>query len=134
MKLVGAAVVLALAAPAAAPAPIAGRWVTDDGKALVAIAACGKAMCGKIVRVLKPAPGKPALDANNPDPRLRNRTIEGLTILTGLTAASDGWRGNVYDPKSGRTYAARVWRAGAGLKVEGCWGVLCRTQDWTAAR
>ena len=125
---------LALATTAAAPAPIAGRWVTDEGKALVAITACGKAMCGRIVRILKPIPGKPQVDANNPDPRLRTRPLAGITILTGLTAASDGWRGNVYDPKSGRTYTARVWRAGAGLKVEGCWGLLCRTQDWTAAR
>ena len=31
-------------------------------------------------------------------------------------------------------YTARVWRAGAGLKVEGCWGMICRTQNWTAAR
>ena len=134
MKLVALALALALASTAPTPAPIAGRWVTDDGKALVVIAACGKAMCGRIVRILKPTPGKPQVDANNPDPRLRTRPIAGITILTGLTPASDGWRGNVYDPKSGRTYTARVWRAGAGLKVEGCWGVLCRTQDWTAAR
>lgn len=126
--------VLALALPSAAPAPIVGRWLTAEGKALVQIAACGQAMCGTIVRVLKPTPGKPQVDANNPDPKLRTRAIAGITILTGLKAADDGWRGNIYDPESGRTYTARVWRAGAGLKMEGCWGVLCRTQDWTAAR
>lgn len=125
---------LALATIAAAPAPIAGRWVTDNGQALVTIAPCGKAMCGRIVKLLKPTPGKPAIDANNPDPKLRSRPIQGITILTGLMPAADGWRGNVYDPKSGKTYTARVWRAGAGLKVEGCWGAFCRTQDWSAAR
>ena len=51
MKLVALALALALASTASTPAPIAGRWVTDDGKALVVIAACGKGMCGRIVRI-----------------------------------------------------------------------------------
>ena len=126
--MIGAAAALLLAA--AAPAPIAGRWITADGNALVVIAACGKALCGRIVRLLA---NPQALDAKNPDPALRTRPIAGITILTGLTATGKGWKGNIYDPRSGRTYAARVWREGAGLKVEGCWGPLCRIQDWKPA-
>lgn len=122
----------AIAAPG--PAPVAGRWLTEGGKAIVAIAPCGAALCGRIARVLKPRPGGSAIDANNPDRSLRTRPIEGLAILSGFAPAGDRWRGRIYDPESGRTYRAELARAGAVLKVKGCWGPFCRTQDWSPLR
>jgi uncharacterized protein (DUF2147 family) len=132
VKALAAAILMTAAAvPAWAAAPsIAGRWITEDGKALIEIARCGKAMCGRILRVLNPAPGSSGLDANNPDPARRSRPLAGLTILAGLTDAGDVWKGQIYDPKSGRTYASRVWTQGGALKVEGCWGPLCQTRSW----
>lgn len=124
----------AAALAAAAPAPVAGRWLTVDGKALVEIAPCGQQLCGRIARVMKPRPGGPAVDANNPDPALRRRPIAGLNILAGFTAAGDRWRGRIYDPESGRTYRAELIRDGSVLKVKGCVGPFCRTQQWTATR
>ena len=129
--------ILALVAAAldvAAPAPVAGRWLTVDGKALGEIAPCGQQLCGRIARVLKPRPSGPAVDANNPDPALRHRPIAGLAILTGFTAAGDRWKGRIYDPESGRTYRAELIRDGALLKVRGCIGPFCRTQQWTPGR
>jgi uncharacterized protein (DUF2147 family) len=37
----------AVPASAAAPASIAGRWKTDDGKGIVVMAPCGDKMCGR---------------------------------------------------------------------------------------
>ncbi len=128
---------LALAIPAlasAAPAPVAGRWLTVGGKALVDIASCGAMLCGRITRVLKPRPGGPAIDENNPDPALRRRPIQGITILTGFQPAGDRWKGRIYDPESGRTYRSELIRDGTTLKVKGCYGPFCRTQLWTAPR
>lgn len=130
-------VVLAAAAlfgVAAAPAPVTGRWLTVDGKALVEIGQCGPALCGRITKVLKPRPGGPAVDANNPDTALRHRPIAGLVILSDFTASGDRWKGRIYDPESGRTYRSELIRAGSTLKVKGCIGPFCRTQQWTPAR
>lgn len=124
--------VLALATIAAAPAPIAGRWVTAEGKAVVEIAPCASGLCGRIVRVLKPRPGGPAVDVKNPDPAQRGRPIEGITILTGFRPDATHWKGQIYDPESGRTYRSELTRAGGTLTVRGCWGPFCRSQQWTA--
>jgi len=133
----GALLALTLLVPGAAmaaPAPVTGRWLTVDGKALVEIGACGPALCGRIARVLKPRPGGPAVDANNPDKALRTRPIQGLTILSGFVGDGDKWKGRIYDPESGRTYRSELRREGSTLKVKGCIGPFCRTQDWTAVR
>ncbi len=118
----------------AAPAPITGRWLTLEGKAIVEIVPCGRELCGRIARVLKPRPGGPAVDANNPDKALRNRPIEGIVILSGFAADGDRWKGRIYDPESGRTYRSELKIEGGGLKVKGCIGPFCRSQDWTRAR
>lgn len=123
----------ALLTLAAAPAPIAGRWVTEDKAALVEIASCGQALCGRIVRVLKVDPSKPTTDVNNPDASLRKRPIVGLPFLTGFVADGDEWAGRIYDPRNGRSYRSVVTRAGGTLKVKGCFGPFCRTQTWSRA-
>ena len=126
---------LLLAAPVQAATPVAGRWLTEDGAAIVTLAPCGAATCGRITRVLKGPPSGPAVDRNNPDPKLRTRPVEGLTILSGFTDKGDDWRGRIYDPKSGKTYKSIVKRETDGrLKVQGCIAFLCRTQRWTAVR
>ncbi len=126
---------LLAATPALAAAPITGNWITENGKALVEIAPCGKVLCGKITRVLKPTPGKPQTDANNPDARLRNRPIVGLPILTGFTADGAEWKGAIYDPEKGKTYRSVVQRNADGtLKVKGCIAFFCQAQVWKPAR
>lgn len=128
----------ALAIPAvalAAPAPIAGNWVTEDGVALVQIAPCGRSLCGKVAKVLKPNPKFSQTDVNNPDKSKRGRPIIGLPVLSGFTADGDVWRGRIYDPKSGKDYRSVVRRNANGtLKVEGCVGPFCQTQTWRPAR
>ena len=56
-------------------------------------------------------------------------------MLSGFTADDDVWRGQIYDPKSGKTYRSVVRRNANGtLKVEGCVGPFCKTQTWRPAR
>ena len=128
-----AGLVLALAFPAFAAQPIVGRWSTADGGAVVAIGPCGATLCGRIAKLIKGPPSGPPVDALNPDPKLRTRPLVGLAILIGLTPDGDGWKGQIYDPKSGKTYRATVARDGARLKVQGCVAVFCQTMMWTAA-
>jgi uncharacterized protein (DUF2147 family) len=133
------ALALLLAAPpsadAAAPS-VAGRWLTDDGKAIVEIAACGKQMCGRIARVLDTGPDVPANDVNNPDPRRRARPLVGLPILWGFDRGKTAWEGGrAYDPKTGSSYDARLrLNADGSLRVTGCVLVVCRSKTWTRAR
>jgi uncharacterized protein (DUF2147 family) len=123
---------MAAAAPALAADPIAGRWVTAEKDAVIAIRQCGKSLCGTIEKFLIPPPGgNDQRDVNNADPAKRQRKLIGTAILSGLTADADAWRGQVYDPKSGRTYTSEVRRKGDGaLEVKGCFGPLCQTQVW----
>lgn len=126
---------LSVASSAFAAQPIGGRWLTENGKAIVQIGPCGKAVCGHIMKVVKFTPGKPRNDAYNPDEKLRNRPIEGLTILSEFSEAGSIWKGKIYDPESGKTYASKLTRNPNGsLKVQGCIAFFCKTQTWTPAR
>lgn len=121
--------------PAHAGEPVTGRWMTADKDAVIKIGKCGKALCGTIEKFLIPPPGgNNQRDVNNGDPAKRQRRLIGTPILSGLTADAEVWRGQVYDPKTGRTYTAEVRRKAAGtLEVKGCFGPLCQTQVWKKA-
>ncbi|UUL82680.1 DUF2147 domain-containing protein [Sphingomonas sp. S1-29] len=125
---------IAISAPALAADPITGRWVTQGGEGVVAIERCGGAICGKLARIVKPTPGAPTTDVNNPDEALRNRPLLGTTILSGFIDGGKEWRGTIYDPKSGRSYRSTVRASGDKLAVKGCIAVFCRTQEWTRLR
>lgn len=130
-------VLLALAAamPAQAAQPITGRWATVNGKAVVEIAPCGRTLCGRIERIVKPTPGRPQTDISNPDPALRSKPLVGLALLTGFRDAGDLWKGAIYDPESGKSYNSKVSRNANGtLKVQGCIAFFCKTQIWTPLR
>ena len=121
---------------AATPASIEGRWLTDDRKGVVAIAACGTKVCGRIVQVLDRGPGVPSADVHNPNARLRGRPLVGLLTLWGFRRDGDSWQGGrAYDPKSGKSYRSTlaVERDGS-LKVTGCVLIICESRYWTRYR
>jgi uncharacterized protein (DUF2147 family) len=95
---------IAVATAAQAAEPITGRWITDDGKAVVTIGQCGKVVCGRITKVLAPTPNGPPVDERNSDPTLRKRPIQGLEVLSGFIDQGEDWRGRIYDPEAGRWY------------------------------
>jgi uncharacterized protein (DUF2147 family) len=121
--------------PAHAGEPVTGRWVTEEKDAVVAIAPCGKAMCGTIDRFLvAPPQGLDQRDVNNPEPKLRTRKLLGMPILTSFVADGKVWRGRIYDPKSGKSYRSIIRRKGPNvLEVKGCIGPFCQTQLWKKA-
>ncbi len=111
---------------------IEGRWLTDDGKAVVTIGHCGETLCGNISKVLDTAPGVPRTDVNNPEARSRGRPILGLPVLTGFRLNGRRWTGgHAYDPKTGNSYRSVIELNGDGsLKVTGCVLFFCESKRW----
>jgi uncharacterized protein (DUF2147 family) len=127
---------LILPAASFAAAPVNGRWLTTEKDSIIEIGQCAAAVCGKIAQILRPTKdGKPALDANNPNPAMRARPILGLTILSGFVANGESWKGSIYDPRAGKTYSSYLTKlANGNLKVQGCVGPFCKTFIYTPAR
>ena len=128
-------VLLASASPGFAATSVSGRWYTEEKDSIVQIGQCGPVVCGKVAKVLRAAPngGKP-VDANNPDPALRNRPIEGIILLSGFKESGDEWEGQIYDPRAGKTYRSTLKKQPDGtLRVKGCLGPFCRAVKFTPA-
>jgi uncharacterized protein (DUF2147 family) len=131
------AALLITATPAHAAAPVSGRWYTGGQESIVEIGQCGATICGKVAKILKPDPKGPPvpIDSNNPDPALRKRPIQGLTILSGFKDAGKEWAGSIYDPRRGMTFKSTMVRlANGNLKVKGCWGFICRSEYFTPVK
>ena len=115
---------------------VVGKWKLDDGSAIVEIYRQGDVFNGKIVWLQHPtqADGSPAVDANNPDSKLRSRRLIGLNMLSGLKkVGSEYTGGSIYDPGNGKTYNCSMKVEGDVLKVRGSLdkkGLLGRTMDW----
>jgi uncharacterized protein (DUF2147 family) len=124
-----AALLLATAAPAAAPSPV-GEWRVADGTAHIRVVDCGGALWG-VVSWEK----KPGRDTENPDPAKRKRPTLGMPVLLHMTPGDERghWEGNVYNAENGNTYDASIEMRGRDkLHVEGCaLGILCGGEDWT---
>jgi uncharacterized protein (DUF2147 family) len=133
-----AILVLAAATPAKAGDP-RGNWMTDDGKAKIAIVSCGGALCGNIVALTEPndpATGKPKTDSNNPDAAKRTRPMLGVQIVIDMKPDSaDKWKGQVYNAEDGRTYSGSITLVDAKtLTLQGCaLGFICKSRTWTRA-
>jgi len=117
---------------AGAETPV-GIWRTADGDALIEIAACDAALCGRIVWMRDPPHDD---DRNNPDPALRARPLCGLEILSGFVAdGDDAWSGGrVYDAKSGNTYRGTLrLEPDDALSLRGYVGIplFGRSERWT---
>lgn len=133
--LLAAALAALAAAPAVAATPVAGIWTTAEKDALVRIGDCGSSVCGRVAKFLvRPPQGADQRDVNNPDPKLRNRKLLGLPVLNGFHQDGDLWRGEIYDPKTGKSYRSVMRRLDGGrLEVKGCIGPFCKTQVWRKA-
>ena len=136
MKKLLALAALCAAAPLLAAQPVDGQWLTQDRDAVITIGECGKSVCGRISRFLvAPPQGADQRDVNNKNPKLRSRKLLGMPVLTGFTEDGDEWRGQIYDPKSGKTYRSIIRRVNATtLEVKGCIGPFCQSQTWKRAR
>lgn len=115
----------------AAPASIAGKWKTDDGRSVISFYECGNAMCGKIDRFLVPEPKGGALDTKNPDKLKRDRKLLGMPIFWNLAPDANSYEGKGYSPEDGRYFNADVARDGSKLKVKGCVMMFCKSVNFT---
>lgn len=135
--LAGAAALTLAATPAFAADPVEGDWMANP-TTKVHISPCPSQkdrLCGVIAWLKNPngQSGKPAVDANNPDPALQSRPILGMTFIRDFRRAEPGrWTGGkIYDPNSGKTYDSKMRMNPDGtLKLEGCVVVICQAQTW----
>lgn len=129
---------LATSGANAASDPAFGRWVVENGKAVIEIAPCGQNACGQLVWLQNPltANGETKRDLENPDPGKRFRPLCRLQLLTGLRQTGPGmWEdGEIYSTRDGRTFGFQIERVeGETLVARGFLGIalLGKTQRWT---
>jgi uncharacterized protein (DUF2147 family) len=122
-----------------------GSWNNEEHDASIEIYRCGEKYCGRITWIKEPTyptndknrkDGQPRTDDNNPDPKLRNRPIIGLTIMKDfIYAGKNIWEGGtVYDPKNGKTYKGKMTLISHNqMKLRGfvIFSLFGRTTVWT---
>jgi uncharacterized protein (DUF2147 family) len=114
-----------------------GRWITVDdetgeGKSVVEISSIGSSFEGKIVAILMENKTAKCTKCSGEQ---KNEPIEGLTIISGLTADDNYWaNGTILDPSKGKTYGLSIWYENNDptiLYVRGKhWTGVYRTQTW----
>ncbi len=132
--LVGA-LLLAAGASAAEQASPYGQWRTPERGGLIEVSQCDGGLCGKILGGSSGG-AEDKFDRNNKNPALRGRPLLGMYIFRGLKPAGGSWKGTIYNPNDGGTYAATVsLRSPGELVVKGClvWP-LCKTQVWAKVK
>ena len=114
-----------------------GTWTNENKEARFEIFNCGEKLCGKIIWLKEPMRnGKPKMDANNPNEKLKNRPILGMVFLQDFNSVGNNkWEnGTIYDPKSGKTYSCYLKLIDrTTLEVKGYIGIslIGRSQIWT---
>ncbi|MDX1350390.1 MAG: DUF2147 domain-containing protein [Putridiphycobacter sp.] len=113
---------------------ILGVWLTQLKDAKIQIYKKNNYYYGKVVwmKCPKDEAGRPIIDSKNPNKAMSNRTIMGIDIITKMTFKNNVWSGGeIYDPKSGDSYACKMWLENGQLKVRGYLGWLYDTKTWT---
>ena len=116
---------------------ITGVWLNEEQDGKVEIYKSGDKYFGKIVwtKYIYEPDGKTInKDDKNPDAKLREQPIIGLVVLSDLSYNKGMWTdGKAYDPKSGKTYSARMKLKGTTLEIRGYIGkpILGVTTVWT---
>ncbi|MEM6523967.1 MAG: DUF2147 domain-containing protein [Bacteroidota bacterium] len=116
---------------------ILGVWESGSGKARIKIDKSGDKYYGRIVWLREPKDenGKPKVDKNNPDEKLRNKPLLGYRMLKNFSFVGDKtWEdGTIYDPENGSTYSCTIEMKNKNtLDVRGFIGVSLfgRTDVW----
>ena len=95
-----ASLILALAAAQAAqPAPIEGLWKNPIGSAIIAVAPCGNALCGKVVWASARGQREVAKTTSN---------VVGTTVLTAVKPKGKGWAGQLFIPDDNIHVSAKL--------------------------
>ncbi|WP_255563655.1 DUF2147 domain-containing protein [Mucilaginibacter rivuli] len=118
---------------------IIGKWLNAAGEDQIWIYKKGDKYFGKLGWIKVPDKnGKPKMDENNPDPKLRTRPDLNLELLQNFTFNGETWEdGTIYDPKSGKTYSCKMTlKDNNTLKIRGYIGIslLGRTEVLTRVK
>lgn len=113
---------------------ILGFWVTEENAATIEIFKEGDTYKGKMVWLKRIHDGEEkVLDVNNPNSELQDRSLLGLQNLDGFKFKGDEWTGGeIYDPKKGKTYSAKMKIEKGKLHLRGYVGIpmFGRTAVW----
>lgn len=118
---------------------VKGVWVNDEKDAKVEIFKSGDKYSGKLIwmkEMYEPDGKTLKKDSKNSNETLRSRAILNLVILSNFTYDDGRWTGGeIYDPKSGKTYKSRMKLKGDNLEIRGYIGspMLGKTTVWTRA-
>jgi uncharacterized protein (DUF2147 family) len=110
-----------------AAAPIEGYWKNPIGSAIIQIAPCGTALCGKVVWASARGQREVAQNTSN---------VVGTTVLTDVKYTRQHWAGSLYVPDDNIHVSAKLQLLGdRRMRLTGCglMGLICRTQVWTRA-
>ncbi len=133
---------IALAAPVSAQKDqICKVWYNQEKTSRVEVYQKGNRFEAKIIWLSEPNEnGKPKLDKENPDDKLKTRPVIGMVFLHDLYKTKDDPNyydgGKVYDPKNGKTYDCHVTFKGNTMELRGYvlgMSFLGRTSVWTLA-
>jgi len=134
--------ITAALAQASSPNEIEGVWETEERNFKFEVFDAGGSYAARVIygdRLMEADGRTFKKDVHNPDPKLRGRSLEGITFLTDLKwdARDRRWEdGKFYDGSSGRTYSGRASIRDGALELRGYSGtpllgrtiVLYRTQ------
>ena len=116
---------------------IVGQWlIEEDGEPMevIEIYPCGEEFCGKVIWTANfEGPEEEARDVNNPDEKLRDRSLLGLEVLTGYTYQGDNsWQeGKLYVHRKGKTLSPKFALVSQDtLKAQVKFLFITKSFDW----
>lgn len=115
-----------------------GLWLNEDKDGHVKIYLENGKYFGRLIWLKNPIDeetGKKKLDKHNDDDELQKRPLQDLLLLKDFVYDDGEWEdGEIYDPKSGKTYSCYIKMEEIGkIKVRGYIGIslIGRTTYWT---
>jgi uncharacterized protein (DUF2147 family) len=105
--------------------PLEGYWKNPSGTAIIAIAPCGKLLCGTVAWAS--ARGQREVERTT-------RHVVGTKVLSDVKRSDGHWSGYLFIPDDNIHVSARLQLVGGRqLKLTGCAviGLFCRSQLWT---
>jgi uncharacterized protein (DUF2147 family) len=115
-------------------------WDGDKGSKIEIYLAKNGTYCGRIIWLkdsIDTKTGKPMLDNENPDEKLRHNPVKGLVLMQGFKKNPDNkdeyTGGSIYDPKKGKTYCGKITLKGKVLDLRGyicSFSIFGRTEVW----
>ena len=112
---------------------ILGKWMSPDNKSILNFQKIGTKITATIFWLKQPNDinGKPILDRNNPDTKLKSRPLVGITVVYVLIKESNGnYKGLYYDVESGETYSCTITLDNTKMTMKVCdsSGFFCETE------